>query len=552
MPPRAYSYLRFSSPRQSKGDSQRRQDAFIEQICREEKAVLDDSLTLEDLGVSAFRRKNAEEGALSVFLQAVESGRVCPGSLLIVEQLDRLSRAEVGFHLQLFLQLLRAGVVIITADPRRRYTFESINDVASILEALIHMCRAYEESRTKSVRIRAAWAQKKKRAAEAKTPISKQCPRWIELTPDGYRLIPRHAAAVRAIFTLALEGMGAARIANELAARPEEYPCFARKGRWGSVYVQLIISNPAACGAYQRHSRNDKGRRVPEGDPIPGYYPAAVSEAEWDAAQAAVQARSRNAGRPGTNEANLFTGLVFCARTEEKMQVRPKVQVSGKRDVYLEANRTYRGGKGGQSFPYPPFEAAVIRALGDLRARDVLPPEAKVDEREQRIQLLTSELVALDHRLRALEGQAADPRQDADLLPSLLAIIGRVAKQKAAKAKELRALKEEAVGGRTETLGEAQSLLRLLAEAPEGEKAALRRRVKARLRLLIESAWVLVQPINRQRRIVHVQIYLRGGRRVYRQVLPPHAPPGLVPWDLAGADFRAGDRGGVAGRFRSA
>jgi hypothetical protein len=35
MPPRAYSYIRFSSYRQERGDSVRRQSAFAVEICQE-------------------------------------------------------------------------------------------------------------------------------------------------------------------------------------------------------------------------------------------------------------------------------------------------------------------------------------------------------------------------------------------------------------------------------------------------------------------------------------------------------------------------------------
>jgi DNA invertase Pin-like site-specific DNA recombinase len=165
MPKRAYSYLRFSSPAQAKGDSRRRQEAFAEEIVRAEGALLDTSLSLNDFGKSAFRGNNAKKGALAVFVEAVETGRVSAGSILIIEQLDRLSRDQVGDHLQLFIRLLNAGIVIVTAEPRRRYTRKSVNDIATILEAIIHMARAHEESAVKSMRLRAVWSQKKKRAS---------------------------------------------------------------------------------------------------------------------------------------------------------------------------------------------------------------------------------------------------------------------------------------------------------------------------------------------------------------------------------------------------
>ena len=59
---------------------------------------------MRDEGLSAFHQKHVTKGALGTFLAAVEAGKVPPGSVLIVEALDRLSRAnpmdaQAQFHL---------------------------------------------------------------------------------------------------------------------------------------------------------------------------------------------------------------------------------------------------------------------------------------------------------------------------------------------------------------------------------------------------------------------------------------------------------------------
>ena len=93
--PRAYSYLRFSTTEQLKGDSLRRQTQAARAYADTHGLDLDEALTFRDLGVSAFKGKNVAEGALGAFLQAVDAGRVPPGSWLLVENLDRLSRDKV-------------------------------------------------------------------------------------------------------------------------------------------------------------------------------------------------------------------------------------------------------------------------------------------------------------------------------------------------------------------------------------------------------------------------------------------------------------------------
>src|SRR5215470_10547184 len=72
--PTAYSYIRFSTPEQAKGDSLRRQSDLAEAYCRRRGWTLDTSLTLRDLGVSAFRGDNALSGNLRTFLDAIRRG----------------------------------------------------------------------------------------------------------------------------------------------------------------------------------------------------------------------------------------------------------------------------------------------------------------------------------------------------------------------------------------------------------------------------------------------------------------------------------------------
>ncbi|SOT39350.1 hypothetical protein F01_200217 [Burkholderia cenocepacia] len=50
----------------------------------------DASLSLRDEGLSAHHQRHVRQGALGVFLQAVEDGQVPDSSVLIVEGLDRL------------------------------------------------------------------------------------------------------------------------------------------------------------------------------------------------------------------------------------------------------------------------------------------------------------------------------------------------------------------------------------------------------------------------------------------------------------------------------
>src|ERR1700723_810732 len=123
----AYSYLRFSTHEQAAGDSRRRQSAMAEKYAADHHLRLDLALSFRDLGVSAYRGQNAKEGALRAFLDAIEHNLVPPNSYLLIESLDRLSRDRILSAQGLFLQIVQAGVTIVTLLDQRSYSLESLN-----------------------------------------------------------------------------------------------------------------------------------------------------------------------------------------------------------------------------------------------------------------------------------------------------------------------------------------------------------------------------------------------------------------------------------------
>ena len=170
--PLCYSYVRWSSVAQTLGDSERRQVERSRQYAADHGYHFIEEMT--DLGISAFRGKNATEGALAGFLRAVEKGKIPPGSFLLVESLDRLSRQEVPKSLTIFLQIINAGINIVTlADTERVYTPEKC-DAMDLMQSIMILSRANEESRLKSYRVGKAWADKRNNADTLK--LTRMCP----------------------------------------------------------------------------------------------------------------------------------------------------------------------------------------------------------------------------------------------------------------------------------------------------------------------------------------------------------------------------------------
>ena len=211
---KAYSYLRFSTPEQSKGDSFRRQMAMAEAYALKHGLELDQELTFHDLGLSGFRGENAEEGRLAYFKEAVSAGQVPQGSVLLVEQLDRISRLTPRKALRVLEAIVDMGVSVVTLSDEREYTATSLDrDPMELLLSILTFTRANEESETKARRLRAAWDGK--RADITNRPLTSIAPAWLRLADDrqSFCIIPERAALVRRIFSMTLEGVGQHKIA---------------------------------------------------------------------------------------------------------------------------------------------------------------------------------------------------------------------------------------------------------------------------------------------------------------------------------------------------
>ncbi len=156
--PKAYSYLRFSTPEQMRGDSFRRQSMMAQQWAVRNGVELDERLTFQDLGVSAYRGANAETGMLGEFLEATRAGMIEGGSILLIESLDRLSRDTARKAIRLLEDICDLGISVVTLTDGRVYTANSLNDdPMAFMWAFMVAMRANEESATKARRLGQAW-----------------------------------------------------------------------------------------------------------------------------------------------------------------------------------------------------------------------------------------------------------------------------------------------------------------------------------------------------------------------------------------------------------
>jgi DNA invertase Pin-like site-specific DNA recombinase len=327
----AYSYVRFSTAKQVLGDSLRRQVQMAEEYCAAHHLELH-PVSYRDLGVSAFNSKNLEKGALAAFITAVRDGLVPKGSVLIIEQFDRLSRANVNVALHLLLDLVRSGVTLVTLSDGLVWDKETVKEIGNLMIAIVYMSRANDESSAKARRGRSVWGQKKLKAGQAgSTIVTSECPRWLAPTEDkkGFIVLEDKAESVRKVFEMRIGGYGINSIVSK--ANREGWPVpgkpplrridetneelAMRPPTWHTSTVGRMLHNRALLGEYQPHKNtriDDALVRVPTGEPILGYYPAILDETTFLRAQAKVDRSGRFPGRRDASMKNWLQGLLRC------------------------------------------------------------------------------------------------------------------------------------------------------------------------------------------------------------------------------------------------
>ena len=302
---RVYSYLRFSDPRQATGSSADRQLQYAQRWAAEKGLALDESLSLRDEGLSAYHQRHVKQGALGVFLQAVEDGRIADGSVLVVEGLDRLSRAEPIQAQAQLAQIVNAGITVVTASDGREYNRAGLKaQPMDLVYSLLVMIRAHEESDTKSKRVKAA--------------IRRQCegwvagtyrgiirngkdPQWLHWDGQAFQLVSERVEGVRLVIELFRQGYGSVRIIRELTERGL---AVTTKGIT-ALQVHRLVRLPALMGVKVLELDGETYR-------LEGYYPPILTADEFADLSLQVERRVRRKGKGEIPGLVTGLGITYC------------------------------------------------------------------------------------------------------------------------------------------------------------------------------------------------------------------------------------------------
>jgi DNA invertase Pin-like site-specific DNA recombinase len=364
VPQKAIAYLRFSSEGQKDGSSLERQTRTIDAyILRQGLNLVE---TFIDEGFSASKGRHVTHGKLGTILADVDAGKY-RGFALVVEKMDRFSRLGIEESFMLSRRLAHGGVELHLAEPNR--LAGSMEDVPTVIADVLDNSAAKKYTDNLKINIRGGIRRIQDQAAANGRVMRSVVPWWLEVVgrrtvgakdPGKIVPIPEKVALVREVFRLAALGYGVTNIARELNGS---------LGGRSLSWLSRTLMDRAVLGEHRPVGR----------DPIPNYFPAIITQTEFNAAREQI-ARKRPNGKyilgkgarhPGNN---LFTGLLFDVTTEPAC---PLNFQGVKRHSYLMS--AWRVGRKQNRLSYKNFETAFLGFLTDLDWRAVAG-ESESDE----------------------------------------------------------------------------------------------------------------------------------------------------------------------------
>jgi len=420
--------------------------------------------SFHDLAVSAYRGKNAETGRLAEFLEAVRAGSVPAGSFLLVESMDRISRAKPRRAMEILGGICAESITVVTLDDEHAYTEKSLDDDPwAFLVAFIKATRANEESATKARRLQASWSNKRKRLEQGHI-LTTICPAWLQLdrAANKFKPISSRAKVVRQIYERAARGEGQHAIAKAL--NTAKVPTLGRAKFWQRSYIAKILSNPAVIGTLTPHTieHTPTGRKRYAQEAVPNYYPAVLPRALYDTVQSLrVDLGAPQRGRHANKKLNnVFAGLARCPLCQGGVTLQNK---GGDYRYLICTNAKTGGGCAGGRARYRQVEEAFLEGAtsaaadcpSDNEAAQILLQEANdldmglgliIDKIEDLVETAAlgkrGPSRSINDRVVAMEGQVEEMRQKRDtLLAKAEAMTGAVLQKRIERLQEAIAAK---------------------------------------------------------------------------------------------------------------
>ena len=422
-----FSYIRFSSLKQAKGNSEERQLEIAPRVASNKSWLLREDLCVESLGLSAYKGSNLK--IINGIIEAAEAGDISKGTVMIIEALDRLTRITVDDAYQLFRKVLKSGIEIYTETSGRHLTIADLNNPMSIVMTVMELDAAFQYSDKLSGRVRSAWNKKRNLLASEGKRLTKMSVAWVD--SKTWKPIPEKVAIIKMIFKMYSNGEGISSIVRKLNG--DKIPNFGRGKNWSSSYVWQILHTKAVIGEFQPHvtKSSESGthyNRIKSGDAIPNYYPAIVDPQLFYEVQGKLGDNTKT--RKTNQIGNLFSGVAYC-ECGAKMYLAVSNKQGKSRKYYMCWNKIKGLGCKAPSIPYEPLEntflGIVVKNAESLfktdsgASNELQTLRGKVGDIEKQIENITGFVIA-GNATKALVQKQSELETEADAIRMQLKI----------------------------------------------------------------------------------------------------------------------------------
>lgn len=312
-------YSRWSSGKQSDGNSRQRQAALVERwLADNPGAYLVDEAT--DAGVSGWKGKHlGPEGELGRLVAAIESGAYPQGTHLLVETVDRLGRLDFLGMMEPLGKILRGGVTVVLLETGQRYDREALNGPGMhAFAAAIQTAYAFSERLSR--RVQASWDERKRSGADGRAVGNRRLPLWLERQGDVAVLVEPMAAFVTECLELYCSGLGyrkAMKLARERHPHIAEWEATRSYGKRSEgaklkdAWLQHLIEKPASIELLRGFWNGVQS------------YPAPISIDLWHRVRQERRRRLEGSTRAVPSRTHFLTSVAVCGVCGGAMNLKP-------------------------------------------------------------------------------------------------------------------------------------------------------------------------------------------------------------------------------------
>jgi len=424
-------YSRFSHQSQSGGDSTRRQLAAAEAFCKRHGFRLSED-RYHDAGRSGWKRTETggeagrlvgKQQALHAFMRAVDAGSVRPGDVLLVENLDRLSRKGIKSTRQLIDKILDTGVRIAILHPSEKiYDNEGAEgDIGAAIELASLAFTAHQYSVALSNRVSAAYQEHRRCLTEGKPSRFASGKRWASMHPSWlewdeqrqeWREKPAQVEAIRWAFDQFAAGVGRNTVLKQLNEKFPPPGGRSTSKNWNGSFFSRLLKTRSVLGTLEST----------HGEVVENYYPGIISEAVWTAANVNA-AKQRRVKGPESQYVNILAGLLFSARDGSPMHSLATVSTRLKRDGSRYIYRRFKSWRSIQGVPGADTATMDVARFEDLLFS--LLPKLELSSAKPQGDALLNERAYLQTEIDSLQSQIKQRTGSALVLGPVLADLSR-------------------------------------------------------------------------------------------------------------------------------